>query len=111
VLLPFFWQFSRDDKESYPYEYMRIGRHLANRLSPNIALVTGATVLRIDPVESGRAVRSVEFAPPAGHRRTLSPSTVVVCVGAIENARILLSSDTVTPNGRSGDDPERGQAH
>ena len=45
ALLPFFWQFSRDDEESYPYEYMRIGRHLANRLGPNITLVTGATVL------------------------------------------------------------------
>jgi choline dehydrogenase-like flavoprotein/nucleoside-diphosphate-sugar epimerase len=99
VLLPFFWQFSRDDKESYPYEYLRIGRHLANRLSPNITLVAGATVLRINPVESGRAVRSVEFAAPDGRRRTLSASTVVVCGGGIENARILLSSDTVTPNG------------
>jgi choline dehydrogenase-like flavoprotein/nucleoside-diphosphate-sugar epimerase len=103
VLLPFFWQFSRDDKESYPYEYMRIGRHLANRLSPNITLVVGATVLRINPVESGRTVRSVEFAAPDGRRRTLSASTVVVCGGGIENARILLSSDTVTPNGLGND--------
>jgi choline dehydrogenase-like flavoprotein/nucleoside-diphosphate-sugar epimerase len=103
VLLPFFWQFSRDDEESYPYEYMRIGRHLANRLGPNVTLVAGATALRIKPVESGRAVRSVEFAAPDGHRRTLSAWSVVVCCGAIENARILLSSDTVTPNGLGND--------
>jgi len=103
VLLPFFWQFSRDDEESYPYEYMRIGRHLANRLGPNITLVTGATARRINPVESGRAVRSVEFAAPDGRQRTLSASTVVLCGGAIENARILLSSDTVTPNGLGND--------
>jgi choline dehydrogenase-like flavoprotein/nucleoside-diphosphate-sugar epimerase len=103
VLLPFFWQFSRDDAESYPYEYMRFDRNLVKRLSPNVTLVTGATVLRINPVESGRAVRSVEFAAPDGRRRTLSASTVVVCAGAIENARILLSSDAVTPNGLGND--------
>ena len=103
VLLPFFWQFSRDDEESYPYEYMRIGRHLANQLGPNVTLVAGATALRINPVESGRAVRSVEFAAPDGHRRTLSAGSVVLCCGAIENARILLSSDTVTPNGLGND--------
>jgi choline dehydrogenase-like flavoprotein/nucleoside-diphosphate-sugar epimerase len=103
VLLPFFWQFSRDDEESYPYEYTRFGRHLAKRLGPKITLVTGATVLRITPVESGRAVRSVDFAAPDGRQRTLSASTVVVCAGAIENARILLSSDTVTPNGLGND--------
>src|SRR5262249_52956454 len=86
-----------------PYEYMRIGRHLANRLGPNVTLVTGATVLCINPVESGRAVRSVEFAAPDGRQRKLSTSTVVLCAGAIENARILLSSDTVTPNGLGND--------
>jgi choline dehydrogenase-like flavoprotein/nucleoside-diphosphate-sugar epimerase len=103
MLLPFFWQFSRDDEESYPYEYMRIGRHFANRLGPNITLVTGATALRIIPVESGRAVQSVEFAAPDGRQQALSASTVVVCGGAIENARILLSSDSVTPNGLGND--------
>jgi len=103
ALLPFFWQFSRDDEESYPYEYMRFSRRLANRLGPNVTLVTGATVLRINPVESGRAVQSVEFAAPDGRRRTLSTSAVVVCAGGIENARILLSSDTVTRNGLGND--------
>ncbi|HZC34695.1 MAG TPA: NAD(P)-binding protein, partial [Chthoniobacterales bacterium] len=103
VLLPFFWQFSRDDAESYPYEYMRFGRHLSKWLGPNVTLVTGATVLRINPVESGRAVRSVDFAAPDGRQRTLSASTVVVCAGAIENARILLLSDKVTPNGLGND--------
>ena len=98
-LLPFFWQFSRDDAESYPFEYMRFGRRLGARLGPNVTLVTGATVLRVDPVESGRAVRSVEFVGPDGRRWTLAADTVVLCAGGIENARLLLSSDTVTPRG------------
>ncbi|MGH3751277.1 MAG: GMC oxidoreductase [Pseudonocardiaceae bacterium] len=103
VLLPFFWQFSRDDQESYPFEYMRFGRHLAKRLGRDVTLVAGATALRVDPVESGRAVRSVEYARPDGRRRTLAAGTVVLCAGGIGNARILLSSDTVRPSGLGND--------
>jgi choline dehydrogenase-like flavoprotein/nucleoside-diphosphate-sugar epimerase len=103
ALLPFFWQFSRDDERSYAFEYMRFGRSLVRRLGPNVTLVTGATVLRINPVQSGRAVQSVEYAAPDGRRRLLSASTVVLCAGGIENARILLLSDAVTPNGLGND--------
>ena len=108
LLLPFFWQFSRDDKESYPYEYMRFGRDLGSRLGPNVSLVVGATVVGIRAVPSGRAVRSVEFAAPDGRRRTLSSATVVLCAGGIENARLLLSSDDVMPGGLgNGSRPRR----
>ena len=103
ALLPFFWQFSRDDQPSYAFEYMRFGRSLAAQLGSNVTLVTGATVLRINPVQSGRVVRSVEYAAADGRRRLLSASTVVLCAGGIENARILLLSDTVTPNGLGND--------
>lgn len=104
ALLPFFWQFSRDDQESYPYEYMRFGRSLAQRLGPNVTLVTGATVLRVGPVATGDgAVRAVEFAALDGHRHRLEAPTVVLCTGGIENARILLSSDSVTPGGLGND--------
>lgn len=99
LLLPFFWQFSRDPEESYPYEYMRFGRNLATRLGENVTLVTEATVLRIDPVESGRAVRSVSFADPQGRIHTLDARTVVLCAGGVEIPRLLLASDTVTPGG------------
>jgi choline dehydrogenase-like flavoprotein/nucleoside-diphosphate-sugar epimerase len=99
LLLPFFWQFSRDPEESYPYEYMRFGRSLAARLGPNVTLATGATVLRIDPVEGGRAVRSVEFADPQGRTQTLNARSVILCAGGVEIPRLLLASDTMTPGG------------
>lgn len=103
TLLPFFWQFSRDDAESYPYEHMRFGRNLAGRLGPTVTLVTNATVLRVTSADSGRAVRSVDFAGPDGRGRTLSAPAVVLGAGGIENARILLCSDSVTPNGLGND--------
>jgi choline dehydrogenase-like flavoprotein len=96
-LLPMCWQYSRDSVNRY--DKVRFGRHIAADLGSNITLVTNATVLRINATESGTAVSSVEFAAMGGRRWTLPASTVVVCAGAIENARLLLSSDNVAARG------------
>jgi choline dehydrogenase-like flavoprotein/nucleoside-diphosphate-sugar epimerase len=96
-LLPMFWQLSRDPVNWT--DRVRFGRHLAADLGPNVTLVTNATVLRIHVTESGTAVKSVEFADASGRRWSLPASTVAVCAGAIENARLLLSSDDVVAPG------------
>ena len=97
-LLPMFWQFSRDPINRY--DTVRFGRHLiAGDLGSNVTLVTNATVLRIEATELGTAVKSVEFAAVGGRRWSLPASTVVVCAGGIENARILLSSNDVVAPG------------
>jgi choline dehydrogenase-like flavoprotein len=96
-LLPMIWQISHD-----PINWtdrVRFGRHLPADLGPNVTLVTNATVVRINATESGAAVRSVEFADASGRRWSLPTSTVVVCAGGIENARLLLSSDDVVAQG------------
>jgi choline dehydrogenase-like flavoprotein/nucleoside-diphosphate-sugar epimerase len=103
LLHPFLWQYSRDAAETYLYEYMRFGRHLTDRLGPNVTVITGATVLRIDPVPSGGAVQSVVFADPDGQRRTLGARTVVLCSGGIENPRLLLASNAIVPCGLGND--------
>lgn len=96
-LLPMFWQVSRDPVNWT--DRVRFGRHLAADIGPNVTLVTNATVLRIHVTESGAAVKSVEFAGASGRRWSLPTSTVAVCAGAIENARLLLSSDDVVAPG------------
>jgi choline dehydrogenase-like flavoprotein len=96
-LLPFFWQSSRDAKN--PYDYMRFGQHLVPNLGSNVKLVTNATVLQINVTPCGSAVKSVEFASLDGRQRALSASAVVICAGAIENARILLCSNSVMASG------------
>ena len=96
-LLPMFWQYSRDTAN--PYDSMRFGPHFIANLGPNVTLVTNATVLRINVAESGAAVKSLEFASKDGRHWSLPASTVVVCAGGIENARLLLSSDNVMANG------------
>ena len=96
-LLPMFWQYSRDFVNRY--DKVRFGRHLTADLGPNVTLVTNATVLRINVNESGNAGESLEFVAIGGRRWSLPASTVVVCAGGIENARLLLSSDNVMAQG------------
>ena len=97
-LSPMFWQFSRDPANKY--DTVRFSRHLtAGDLGSNVTLVTNATVTRIKATESGAAVESVEFAAAGGRRWSLPASTVVVCAGGVENARLLLSSNDVVPQG------------
>ncbi|QGY04692.1 NAD-dependent epimerase/dehydratase family protein [Methylobacterium mesophilicum SR1.6/6] len=103
LLLPFFWQFSRDGEHAYRFEYMRFGPRIDDRLGPNFTLLTNATVIRIDPVESGKAVSSVIVAAPDGQRFTIPARTVVLCAGGIENPRLLLSSDSVVKGGLGND--------
>jgi choline dehydrogenase-like flavoprotein/nucleoside-diphosphate-sugar epimerase len=103
LLAPIIWQFSRDPEESYPFEYMRFGRHVERWGGPNTLVVTGATALQIHTVESGGAVSGVEYAGPDKRRRVLKANAVILCAGGIENARLLLCSDSHSPRGLGND--------
>ena len=96
-LLPFFWQYTQD--AANPYEYMRFGRHLIDAIGSNVTVVTNATALRVNVVSAGTAVESVDFAGVGGRRWTLGAKTIVLCAGAIENARLLLCSDNIQSQG------------
>jgi choline dehydrogenase-like flavoprotein len=90
-LLPFFWQASRD--EVAHRDFMRFGRHLSRYLGDNVTLLTNATVLRIATNEAGETVAAVDLAGPDGRRHRIGAGCIVVCAGAIENARLLLASN------------------
>lgn len=97
ALLPFFWQFSRDGGSRL--EAMRFGKHLAREIGPNVRLITGATVLRVNVSEAGDRVVSLDYASPAGAVHTLRTARVILCAGGIENARLLLASNAVLSDG------------
>ena len=99
-LLPMFWQFSSDPVNRH--DRVRFSR-LTSNLGSNVTLVTNATALRINATESGAAVDSVDFAATTGRRWSLPTSTVVLCAGGIENARLLLLSDNVAARGLGND--------
>jgi choline dehydrogenase-like flavoprotein len=96
-LLPFFWQASRDSVSRR--DYMRFGRHLLKHLGDNVTLMTHSTVLRINTDPAGDAVTSVDVTSKHGPSRRITASTVVLCAGAIENARLLLLSRDVMKSG------------
>lgn len=99
-LLPMFWQYSRDPVDN---DQIRFGRRLDSYLGQNVTLVTNATVLRINVSQSRTEIKSVEFAATSGRRWSLPASTVVLCAGGIENARLLLASNNVMQQGLGND--------
>jgi choline dehydrogenase-like flavoprotein/nucleoside-diphosphate-sugar epimerase len=95
-ILPFFWQFSRDHKSR---EYMRFGRRLLEDLAGKVTVVTGATVFNIELDETGEAVAGVACVARGREPLMIAARTVALCAGGIENARLLLASNSVQPAG------------
>ena len=68
-------------------------------LYPNVSLMTGCTVTRLETSASGREVTGVVFERD-GRRERLQADIVVVSAGAINSAALLLrSANTQHPNG------------
>jgi len=71
--------------------------------APNVAIHLHANVVDIETDESGRHVRRVHAATLEGNRFTVAAHVFVLATGGIENARLLLASDHVRPNGVGND--------
>jgi choline dehydrogenase-like flavoprotein len=96
LLVPFFWQFSKDSTNRF--DYMRFGRSL-QRHSGDIRIILNATVTAINTNSAGSAVQSIDVRDRGGKLRTLLAPRVILCAGGIENARLLLASRGVVPSG------------
>ncbi len=96
-LRPFFWQFSR---HRGPQEPMRFGpRILSERNAPNLRVLTGATAVHINTDATATVQHSLEVAAHDDRRWTVTAGRLVLCAGGIENARLLLNSTRVCPQG------------
>lgn len=96
-LLPCFWQFSQDYEKKW--DSMRFGRHLLNQIGANVRVVINATVVDVLTNDAADAVTGVTVASPDGTRRHLHAKVVVLCAGGLENARLLLISNSKIPAG------------
>ncbi len=67
--------------------------------SPNVELFLGANVTKIGVGPDRSSIRSVEVTCLSGNRFTVKADIFVLCAGGIENARLLLASRDVFPNG------------
>ncbi|MGV1794644.1 GMC oxidoreductase [Rhizobium sp. A37_96] len=97
LLQPFFWQFSHmRHPRAEPTRFSRLARDIT---AGNIDFLTHATVTRINVDGDGRRVTSLELKGPDGRSASVHANTVVLCGGGIENARLLLASNSVQPAG------------
>jgi choline dehydrogenase-like flavoprotein len=67
--------------------------------APNITVYLHANVTQIRPTAKGDKVESLDVACLNGKRHTAIGKTYVLAVGGIENARLLLASNGVRPEG------------
>lgn len=96
-LIPYVWSYSRDERD--PEDAMRFGPRATALDLPGVRCYLNATVTQLEADPGGRTVRRVEVAAPDGGHRFVRARLVVLCGGGIENARLLLASDRVAPNG------------
>lgn len=67
--------------------------------APNITVMLHANVLELLPTPDGARVREARIGSLDGRRGTVRARHYVLACGGIENARLLLLSDSVTPQG------------
>ena len=96
-LEPFTWEYSCDTKSRL--DSMRFGLRLMSQTSRDARVITDATVLHINTNDHVSAVRSVEVTNSTHGKIRIFASTVVLCTGGIENARLLLASNRQAATG------------
>ncbi|WP_170561729.1 GMC oxidoreductase [Ruegeria atlantica] len=94
-----FWQFSRGREN--PLDLLRMGSEFANLTAKNVRVLLNATATKINVDTTGTRFESVNFATlsPEIRNVTIHAERCVLSAGAIENARLLLVSNDVHPNG------------
>jgi choline dehydrogenase-like flavoprotein len=97
LLKPFFWQFSHmRHPHAEPTRFARLAGDIA---AANISFLTHATVTEINVDSQGRRVTSLDLRSPIGRSATVHANTIVLCGGGVENARLLLASNSLLPAG------------
>ena len=66
---------------------------------PRLTAVLHATVRDIVALESGQSISHLDVIGPGGERLVVGAGTYVLAAGGIENARLLLASNSVMPFG------------
>ena len=92
-----FWQFARSRRT--PSDIMRIGADWLADPPDGIRVLTGATVVRIRTNDTASHFEGLEVRTLNGRRAEIRARSCVLAASAIENARLLLASDDVMPQG------------
>lgn len=69
------------------------------RRAPGLRVVLGGHAVHIQLSPDGKSVRHIEASAGSGHQFLVTARSYVLAAGGLENARLLLNSDDVTPGG------------
>ncbi len=106
VFSSFFWQFARSRVN--PVNMMRMGPEFLLEAPDNVRVLVNATATCVAPQQEAGVV--VDVASLEGVRARVSARYAVVACGALENARLLLSSSTArSPNGLGNERDQVGR--
>lgn len=97
VLKDISWQFSEDNV--LRDEFTRFGPRFLAASAPNTTVLVHASVTHLTTNADGSRMEAVEVGNREGKRATVRADAVVLAAGGIENARLLLCSNRVVPNG------------
>jgi choline dehydrogenase-like flavoprotein len=97
LLKPYFWQFSSDD--AAPQQAVHFGRRFISSAASNIRVLLHASVTHITTDDYGSQLKTIEATSLEGKRATIKSKVLILCAGGIENARLLLCSNRIVPEG------------
>lgn len=97
MLEPCFWQFSRDPDR--PLDFLRFGPRFIRQKADNFRVFCNATVTQVETDAGGRRLSALEVTPVPGNTVRVVPKVAVLAAGGIENARLLLASNRISPEG------------
>jgi choline dehydrogenase-like flavoprotein len=92
-LRAFFWQFARSRLDHL--DIMRFGREFVTFKADNIRVLLNATVRQIGLSHDGRSFEGLEIATIENVRSKVRAKFAVIAASGIENARILLASNSI----------------
>jgi choline dehydrogenase-like flavoprotein len=87
------WQFSRDP--SNRNASVNFAESLSSSRADNLDVILNATVTHVNTNQAGTAVESIDVRGLDGEARKISSRCIVLSAGGIENARLLLASNSL----------------
>jgi choline dehydrogenase-like flavoprotein len=88
-----FWQFSRDaGNRNFSVNF---AESLRSSGANNLDVILNATVTHVNTNQAGTAVESIDVRGPDGEARKISSRYIVLGASGIENARLLLASNSL----------------
>jgi choline dehydrogenase-like flavoprotein len=93
LLSPCLWQFSRD--ASNRNASVNFAEGLSSSRADNLDVILNATVTHVNTNQAGTSVESIDVRGLDGEARKISSRCIVLSAGGIENARLLLASNSL----------------